>query len=104
MHSKRSILYFRNTPGVKQKNPDFDNGMVAYDGAECCNLVGLYLLSQMQHLNISIGLYRDDSLAISSLTKRQNQLVVNELHQVFNRNGLKVPGAEVKGRWWTSST
>ena len=61
---------------------------------ECCDLVGPYLLSQMQHLNISIGLYRDDGLAISSLTKRQNQLVVNELHQIFNRNGLKIPGAE----------
>ena len=48
----------------------------------------------MQHLNIAIGLYRDDCLAISSLTKRQNQLVLNELHRIYNRNGLKIPGAE----------
>ena len=93
-HAKRSVLYFKGTPWVKQNDPDFDIGMGAYDGAECCDLVGLYLLSQMQHLNISIGLYRDDGLAISSLTKRQNQLVLNELHQIYNRNGLKIPGAE----------
>ena len=48
----------------------------------------------MQHLKIAIGLYRDDCLAISSLTKRQNQLVLNELHRIYNRNGLKIPRAE----------
>ena len=94
MHSKRSILYFKGTPWVKQDDPDFDIGMGAFDGAECCDLVGLFLLSQMQHLNINIGLYRDDCLAISSLTRRQNQLVLNELHRIFNSNGLKIPGAE----------
>ena len=94
MHSKRSILYFKGTPWVKQDDPDFDIGMGAFDGAECCDIVGLFLLSQMQHLKIAIGLYRDDCLAISSLTKRQNQLVLNELHRIYNRNGLKIPGAE----------
>ena len=93
-HSKRSVLYFKGTPWVKQEDPDFDIGMGAFDGAECCDLVGLFLLSQMQHLNIAIGLYRDDCLAMSSLTKRQNQLVLNELHKIYNRNGLKIPGAE----------
>ena len=98
LHSKRSVLYFKGTPWVKQEDPDFDIGMGAFDGAECCDLVGLYLLSQMQHLNIAIGLYRDDCLAISSLTKRQNQLVLQELHRIFNRNGLKIPGAEANRR------
>ena len=92
IHAKRSVLYFKGTPWVKQDDPDF--GMGAYDGAECCDLVGLYLLSQMQHLQIAIGLYRDDCLAISNLTKRQNELVTKELHRIFNRNGLKIPGAE----------
>ena len=64
-HSKRSVLYFKGTPWVKQEDPDFDIGMGAFDGAECCDLVGLFLLSQMQHLNIAIGLYRDDCLAMS---------------------------------------
>ena len=94
MHSKRSILYKGGTPWVKQDNPDFDIGMGAFDGAECCDLVGLFLLSQMQHLNINIGLYRDDCLAVSSLTRRQNELVLKELHRIFKNNGLKIPGAE----------
>ena len=67
--------------------------MGAYDGAECCDLVGLFILSQMQHLNIHIGLYRDNCLTISSLTKRQNQVVLSELHRICNSNGLKIPGA-----------
>ena len=33
------------------------------DGAEVCELVGLYLLSQLQHLDIYLGLHTDDALA-----------------------------------------
>ena len=33
------------------------------DGAEACELVGLYLLSQLQHLDIYVGLHTDDGLA-----------------------------------------
>ena len=32
--------------------------MGSYNGAEICELVGLYLISQMQDLNINMGLYR----------------------------------------------
>ena len=44
--------------------------MGSYDGAEVCELVGLYLLSQLTVLtgNEFIGLYRDDGLAISPCT------------------------------------
>ena len=38
--------------------------MGSYDGAETCELVGLYMLSQLEQLGINIGLYRDDRLAI----------------------------------------
>ena len=43
----------------------------SYDGAETCELVGLFLLSQLQHLNCNIGLYRDDGLAACSLSPRK---------------------------------
>ena len=34
----------------------FDVTMGSYDGAEICELVGLYLLSQLQNLNINVEL------------------------------------------------
>ena len=43
----------------------FDVSMGAYDGAEVCELVGLYILKQLESkFNINIGLYRDDGLAV----------------------------------------
>ena len=46
--------------------------MESYDGAETCELVGCYLLSQLKQIpGIEIGLYRDDGLAILNQTPRQ---------------------------------
>ena len=46
--------------------------MESYDGAETCELVGCYLLSQLKQIpGIEIGLYRDDGLAILNQTPRE---------------------------------
>ena len=47
--------------------------MGSYDGAETCELAGSFLLSQLQELNINIGLYRDDGLVISNTTPRDTE-------------------------------
>ena len=94
IHSKRSLLYFKDSPWVKKQNPDFDVGMGSFDGAECCDVVGLYLLSQLQAPGINIGLYRDDGLATSQLTNRQTQLALQKIDATMQRNGLRIPGAE----------
>ena len=47
--------------------------MGSYDGAETCELVGCYLLSQLKQLPvIEIGLiYRDDGLAVLNQIPRE---------------------------------
>ena len=42
--------------------------MGSFDGVEICELVGLYLLDQLSNVlpGESVGLYRDDGLAILS--------------------------------------
>ena len=45
--------------------------MGSFDGAEACELVGLFLLSQLSHTNLNVGLYRDDGLAVTALKPRQ---------------------------------
>ena len=64
--------------------------MGSYDGAESCELAGLYLLSQLKETKELNGLYRDDGLMISGLTKRQNELLKKKISEIFHRNGLKI--------------
>ena len=53
------------------KNFDVTEG--SYDGAETCELIGLYLLSQLQDLGIYIAVYRDDGVAASKFSARKNE-------------------------------
>ncbi|GFR64589.1 DNA polymerase [Elysia marginata] len=64
-HAKRTTLYKDGQPWCKTGS-NFDVTMGSFDGAETCELVGLYLLSQLQHLDIKVGLYRDDGLAVTN--------------------------------------
>ena len=94
IHARKSLLYFRGSPWVKKENADFDVGMGAYDGAECCDIVGLFLLSQLQDQGLNVGLYRDDLLASSRLTKRQNEIAKQKVCRIFAANGLEITGTE----------
>ena len=76
----------------KLKN-QFDVSMGANDGAEICELVGLYILTEI-HKNIdftSVGLCRDDGLAVirsasgSSLDRYRKKLIT-----LFQDNELKI--------------
>ena len=64
--------------------------MGSYDGAETCELVGLYILSQLQHLDIDVGLYMDDGLAVCKKTPRETELIKKEICKVFASNKLKI--------------
>ena len=48
----------------------FDVAMGSYDGAEICELVGLFILHRLNaaYSNGNIGLYRDDGLAVFKST------------------------------------
>ena len=47
MHSRRSLLFDEDSVWVKKNNPNFDITIGSYDGAEFCELTGLYILSIM---------------------------------------------------------
>ena len=66
---------------TKRTNSDFDVTMGSYDGAETCELVGLYILSQLKNLDINIGLYRDDGLAVCRKTPRQAERIKKEIRK-----------------------
>ena len=70
--TKKNLLFCDKQTWVKRENKNFNVSMGSWDGAEVCELVGLFLLSKLQHLALNVGLYRDDGLAVTRLRPRQN--------------------------------
>ena len=70
----------------------FDVTMGSYDGAETCELVGTYMLSEISKIipNTNNGLYQDDSLAIEHETSQNAQKIKKELCKKFREIGLKI--------------
>ena len=64
--------------------------MGAYDGAEKCDIVGLYLLYLLRHLPLTPGLFRDDCLAVSVQTRRQTEQSKKEICRIFKAEGLDI--------------
>ena len=66
--ARKSLLFDQdlNIWQKKGNNSMFDVTMGSFDGAEICELVGLYLLNKLSFLveKEHIGLYRDDGLAV----------------------------------------
>ena len=66
---------------------------MVFDGAEVCELVGLYLLSKLRNLvtDGSVGLYRDDGLAVvqgyfgSQMDRLRKKIIV-----VFKQHGFQI--------------
>ena len=78
---------------VKKQGSMFDVTMGSYDGAEVCEIVGLYILYLIsQEIDgIDVGLYRDDGLAITRNTSGPEiDRTRKKLHRIFNNNGLKI--------------
>ena len=71
LRAKLSPLYQDNKPWMKKDSKGlFDVTMGSFDGAWTAELIGQYMLHRLQHLNINIGLYRDDGLGVSHLKLR----------------------------------
>ena len=94
MHARRTLLYDnKNVPWIKREGiKQFDVSMGAYDGAEICELVGLYALNQINDKvkTTSIGLYRDDGLAAIRGTGRTADNTRKTLIQIFKDIGLNI--------------
>ena len=88
--TKDSLLFDRGTAWVKKGDKSFDVSMGSWDGAETCDLVGLFLLSQLKHLPATLGLYRDDGLGVSSLKPKENEALKKQISDVFKANGLGI--------------
>ena len=92
IHAKTSLLYHLNTPWAKRNTTDmFDVTMGSYDGAETCELIGVYMLSLISaKFKDRVGLYRDDDLAVCRATPKETEKTKQEVSKIFKSNGLKI--------------
>ena len=71
----------------------FDVTMGLYDGAELCELVGLFVLNKLSNIfekNL-VGLYRDDGLAVlRNCTARTADRIKKSVENIFKSYGLKI--------------
>ena len=93
------LLFSKSTTGEEEniawtkKNGLFDVTMGAPDGAEICELVGLFILNEVKNefKMLDFGLYRDDGLAVHDKIGGRNMEKIRQgLHQLFKSFGLKI--------------
>ena len=92
-HARKTLLFHDDSPWHKSNPPYlFDVTMGSFDGAETCELVGIYLLHKIKHLfNNEVGLYRDDGLAIlRNLNPSQAERLTKRLIAEFKAHNLKI--------------
>ena len=93
-HDRKSLLFDKNISWIKKNNGSmFDVTMGSNDGAEVCELVGLYILSILsrKYQKSDIGLYRDDGLAIfKSMSGPRMERIKKDIIATFKKLNLKI--------------
>ena len=93
-HSRKSLLFFKNESWIKKNtNNCFDVTMGSYDGAEICELVGLYILNELKDeiKKEDMGLYRDDGLmVVKNKNGHQSDKIRKNIIQIFKNIGFKI--------------
>ncbi|GFR73029.1 hypothetical protein ElyMa_000394700 [Elysia marginata] len=88
-HTKQTLLYYENDLWCK-KSSCFDITMGSFGGAEACELVGLHILAKLQSLEVNVGLYRDDGLAVPDKNPKQIEDMKKKICKIFKNNGLDI--------------
>ena len=94
-HARKSLLFNQGTEWIKKNATEdlFDVTMGSFDGAEICELVGLFMLSKLEVLlgQESVGLYRDDGLAaIGSESGRILDRFRKDIIELFKSENLSI--------------
>ena len=93
MHARKALLFEKDDIWVKKNGTLFDVTMGSFDGAEICDLVGLYLLNQMKGIfsEINLGLYRDDGLGCyRNMPGPATEQLKKKIIHFFHEHGLKI--------------
>ena len=95
-HSRKALLFSQQDRELNhwtKKDGLFDVTMGAPDGAEVCELVGLFMLDQVRNKfkELDFGLYRDDGLAEHRrIPGPRLDRIRKEMIELFKSNGLRI--------------
>ena len=92
-HVRKSLLFNKQQIWIKKESGLFDVTMGAYDGAEVCELVGIFILYQLSRIynKNDIGLYRHDGLAVFRNTSSpQAEKIKKYFQSIFRKNNLSI--------------
>ena len=92
-HTRKSLLYKEGEPWIKKRTNNFDVTMGSYDGADVCELIGIFMLSLIgnKYNPNNIGLYRDDGLAVFKNTSGpQPDTIKKTFQRMFKNKGLDI--------------
>ena len=94
LHSCMNVLSDSNCKEWIKKNDtnNFDVPMGSYMGAEICDLIGLFILSDLSSIDslISLGLYRDDGLTVLNKSKCVIERTAKRIRNIFKNHGFKI--------------
>ena len=92
-HARKSVLYNDGETWVKKECGSFNVTMVAYDGAEVCEHIDIYMLYLIgkKYDSKNIGLYRDDGLAaFKNVSGPASEKMKKQLQSLFKQKGLQI--------------
>ena len=94
MHYRKSLLFFGNETWKKKSTEScFDVTMGSFDGAEICELVGLYIQSNLENIlpKTNFGLYRDHELILlRNLNGQQMDKKRKTIIKIFKDIGFSI--------------
>ena len=94
-HARKSLLFSNEKPWMKREGKLFDVTMGAYDGAEVCKLVGIFMLDKISDTydknDIGLGLYRDDGLAVfKNISGPKSERIKKNFQSLFRKYALEI--------------
>jgi len=94
LHCRKSLLFFGKEAWKKKDMPDcFDVTMGSFDGAEVCELVGIFILHNLSQIvrKENVGLYRDDGLMfLRNSSSRATDVMRKKVIKVFKTIGFDI--------------
>ena len=90
-HARKSLLAYNKDIWIKRNGADFDVTMGSPDGAETCELIGLYMLSLLApHIGTGTWvLYRDDGILVSKLNVPSLERLKTKICSILKTTNLK---------------